>query len=208
MKSNACILCLFTGFLLVSNVLFSDVATSHLEKQIKVLEYRLSGQDQELAFVKERLKSFETVVEAQEQEVSRLLTQAKDSIKKASSRGSEQASAQASAIEKLVLDLKAFKKQTNDLAQIVSELQKQSKEKDEVIANQATAIKELENALRLLASAMQSKTDASHTKAYEVKSGDTLDKIAKEHRTTVSAIKLENAMQKDKIFPGQKLQIP
>ena len=43
---------------------------------------------------------------------------------------------------------------------------------------------------------------------YVVKSGDTLDKISREHHTTVSALKKLNNLATDKIKVGQKLNLP
>ena len=42
---------------------------------------------------------------------------------------------------------------------------------------------------------------------YIVKSGDTLEKIAKLHGTSIQAVRTANKMKKDMIFPGQKLQL-
>lgn len=42
---------------------------------------------------------------------------------------------------------------------------------------------------------------------YEIKSGDTLSKIAKEFKTTVELIKKSNHLADDKILPGRKLKL-
>ena len=199
---------ILTLFLALTCMLYSDVKPNSLDRQVKTLEYKFANQEQELAFVKEGLASLQTIIEAEQQDVSRLVTQAKESIKKTVSSSDTQLQAIEKNIEKLASDLKAFKKQANDIAQTIVEIQKHTKEKDETIAMQASSIKELENAMRLLASAMQTKSESTSSKVYEVKNGDTLDKIAKECHITTSAIKQENNMQSDKIYPGQKLQIP
>jgi LysM repeat protein len=46
------------------------------------------------------------------------------------------------------------------------------------------------------------------TVVYEVKPGDSLYAIAKEHKTTVKAIREVNDLSTSKIRPGQKLTIP
>ncbi|SVA61471.1 uncharacterized protein METZ01_LOCUS114325 [marine metagenome] len=46
------------------------------------------------------------------------------------------------------------------------------------------------------------------TVVYEVKAGDSLYAIAKEHKTTVKAIRDANSLTNSKIQPGQKLTIP
>ncbi len=42
---------------------------------------------------------------------------------------------------------------------------------------------------------------------YEIKPGDTLNKIAKEFRTTVELIKKSNTLADDKILPGRKIKV-
>ena len=49
---------------------------------------------------------------------------------------------------------------------------------------------------------------ASGEHVYNVKSGDTLIKIASEHHTSVKAIRAANSLKTDRITVGQKLKIP
>jgi LysM repeat protein len=44
-------------------------------------------------------------------------------------------------------------------------------------------------------------------KIYVVKSGDSLDKIARLHGLTIQAVKTANKIKTDVIHPGQKLQL-
>ncbi len=46
------------------------------------------------------------------------------------------------------------------------------------------------------------------SQAYSVKSGDNLEKIAKQHGTTVKALRTANNLKTDRITVGQKLKIP
>jgi LysM repeat protein len=45
-------------------------------------------------------------------------------------------------------------------------------------------------------------------KTYKIKQGDSLDKIAKQHKTTVEKIKKLNGLQQDLIVVGQEIKIP
>jgi peptidoglycan endopeptidase LytE len=49
---------------------------------------------------------------------------------------------------------------------------------------------------------------ASAAGAYTVKAGDTLAKIAREHGTTVKALRAANSLKTDQLHPGQKLKLP
>lgn len=46
------------------------------------------------------------------------------------------------------------------------------------------------------------------SKSYKIRSGDTLEKIAKEHKTTIDKIKKLNHLEQDLIVVGQELKIP
>jgi LysM repeat protein len=48
----------------------------------------------------------------------------------------------------------------------------------------------------------------AHSAVYVVKSGDNLTKIARNHGTTISAIRAANALKTDRIVVGQKLKLP
>lgn len=70
----------------------------------------------------------------------------------------------------------------------------------------------LDEALRLkstlanLSKAVGQKEESS--RSYRVKSGDSLEKIARNHHTSVQAIKTLNNLSSDKIVVGQELQLP
>jgi LysM repeat protein len=53
-----------------------------------------------------------------------------------------------------------------------------------------------------------SKTNVSGVTTYTVKSGDTLNKIAKAHGTTIKAIQAANGMKTTQLQVGKKLKIP
>ncbi|MDE6859652.1 MAG: transglycosylase SLT domain-containing protein [Duncaniella sp.] len=76
-------------------------------------------------------------------------------------------------------------------------------------ATKATVAKKTETAKPAATTAKKATTTASPT-IYKVKSGDTLDKIARKHGTTVAAIQAANGMSKNntRINIGQKLKIP
>jgi len=65
-------------------------------------------------------------------------------------------------------------------------------------------IGKLKSNIENLAKALQ----ASDLKIYKVRSGDSLEKIAKSNKTTVEKIKKLNGMEQDLIGVGQELKIP
>ena len=199
--------------LLTSSLLGAQTPPCSLDKQaasqIRSLQYKQENQDAELSYIKEKLAGFETVLETTHQEVSRLVAQARETVKNANGPMTAKVDVVEKNIEKLVKDLKTFKKQANDLTSALADTEKKLHKMDEITSLQAQQIKDLEQAMRLLASAVQTKSSTSESSGiYQVRPGDTLDKIAKELKTSAAKIKAENNLQKDTIYPGQKLQIP
>lgn len=71
--------------------------------------------------------------------------------------------------------------------------------------NRLQNVSELKNTLATLLKKMHS--SATKKQSYRVKSGDSLEKIAKLHHISVETIKTNNKLTSDTIFIGQELQI-
>ncbi len=200
--------------LLLVGSLFAEAPTTSIQslnRSVQNMSYNISNQDKELAYLKQKIQNQESTLDSMHNEVSSLIKAAKESQKSTGAEVSTKLKGMEKNIDKLVSDLKQFKKHANETSSSFKEIQKTLAEQQEITSLQARQIKELETALRHIATALQTKASDSIIDSngmYHVKSGDTLDKIAKAHGTTIDAIKKENNLSKDIIYPGQKLQIP
>src|SRR5262249_11938105 len=148
---------------------------------------------------KQKIQNQESVLDSMHSEVSLLLKATKEAHQTASGQVDKRLKTMEKNLDKLVSDLKQFKKHANDSSSSLSQIQKKLAEQEEIGALQAQQIKDLESALRHLASALQSKTTKDtplQAREYCVKSGDTLEKIAKDHGSTIQLIKKENNLEK------------
>lgn len=179
-----------------------------LDRAVQTMSHKVTTIDQELATLKSRFENQDRVLDSIHKEVTLLIKATKDSQATALSSSDNRQKALEKNLEKLVSDLKQFKKHANESSTTISQLQKSLQKQDELIQLQAQQIKDLESAMRHLASAMQPSKAAEQATAYRVKAGDTLEKIAKEHGTSVEALKAKNNLRSNTIFTGQKLQIP
>lgn len=102
--------------------------------------------------------------------------------------------------------------QGNEMANSLKHSHGKGKELEQALAQQGKNIKNLEGALNSLLALEQHRVDsrssAESASLYTVQPGDTLEKIAKRHRVTVSALKRVNRLDRDLIVIGQKLRIP
>lgn len=200
------------SFLVAGSLLAEVPANSmqSLQRSLQNMNYSINNQDQELSLLKQKIQNQESVVDSMHTEVSALIKAAKESQKSTGAQVDTRLKSMEKNIDKLVADLKQFKKHANETSSSFTEMQKKFAEQQEISSLQAQQIKDLESALRHIASALQTKSTPESTQSgqYRVKPGDTLEKIAKEHHTTIDAIRRENSLSKDIIYPGQKLQIP
>lgn len=196
-----------TAYFAVGGLLYAEPPT--LQRSLQNLSHAVNNQDQEIALLKQKIQNQESVLDSMHAEVTTLIKAAKESQKSTGQEVSSRLKSMEKNIDKLVSDLKQFKKHANETSTSLSDLQKKLAEQQEISNLQAQQIKDLESALRHITSALQAKVAPTQQAGeYRVKAGDSLEKIAKDHGTTIEAIKRENNLAKDLIYPGQKLHIP
>lgn len=106
-------------------------------------------------------------------------------------------------LEKLTADLRAV---TTHLNQTVSQLE--TLENNLVhYDDKFSELSKLKGTLTSISKAMQPPQPVLDGKTYRVKAGDSLEKIARLHRTTVQALRKLNQLSSDKIVVGQQLQV-
>ena len=111
---------------------------------------------------------------------------------------------QLSVLEKKIFQIeKTQEKIVSDLRTLNTTSQQALQKAHEVDQNLEEVTK-LKTTLNSLSKAMQ----PSSPKKYKVRQGETLEKIARDYHTTVSALKKHNHLQHDRIFIGQELEIP
>lgn len=186
-----------------------SASSQSVQRTLQNMSYSINNQDQEIAHLKQKIANQEAVLDSMHTEVTSLIKAAKDSQKSTSSQVDTRLKSMEKNIDKLLADLKQFKKHANESSTSLSQIQKKLSEQEEISSLQAQQIKDLEAALRSLAGALQTKSqDKPKSGEYRVKAGDTLEKIAKDSGTSIESIKKENNLTKDTIYPGQKLHIP
>lgn len=107
----------------------------------------------------------------------------------------------------LVGDIQKIRLHANDLSDVVDKSHKKIESLEKTVARQEKNIANMQTALKSLLEALDVK-DPSTTDTYKVKSGDSLEKIAKKHSTSIKKLKELNDLKGDRIRIGQKLKIP
>lgn len=170
----------------------------------------------ELADVKHDLKSTQVELNLLDERVKKQTSSLSSSVKPSSEASA--GNAQVASLERRIADLEKLIERTNtDLRNLSShtnqalaklntleqEVSSHEKRLDEVV--------KLKSTLTSISHAIgQSPSSApiSSNKTYKVKAGDSLEKIARNHQTSIASLKNLNNLKNDKIVVGQELRIP
>ena len=183
------------------------------------LQHQIHNLETEISCLKQKIENQEATVESQRAEISALIKATKELNAKSHDTQDAKLTKLEKSIEKLVADMQQFKTHANATTDTVAQIQKTLREQEEESRFKSERLQELEAACKSLAKALQNKisqakdaigtlVDDKVSNVYRVRSGDTLDKIAKENRTSARAIREENGLSSDKITVGQNLKIP
>ncbi len=181
---------------------------SAADSATNALSHRLHACETEVEMLKNSISTQEQAREALEKEVSSLLRATRESLADARAGSSSRQKTFDATLERLSQDLKQLKTHSNELSQTVNDLAKTVNSLKETGRQQGQAIRELEHAMRSLTLALSGKPAADgKTVSYKVKSGDSLEKIARAHSMTIQELKDLNALQSATIHPGQELRV-
>jgi LysM repeat protein len=195
---------LILGIALISSPLLSEDPSSN------ALLHRVKNCEVEMEMLKNSISTQEQSREALEKEVSQLLKATRESLQETKEGTSFKQNQMDRALDKVVQDCKQLKTHSNELSKTVNELAQACQELKETTSRQGQAIKELEQAMRAITSAMGGKTSSKSsgkTASYTVKSGDSLEKIARAHGMTVTELKELNNLKQSTIRAGQELSV-
>lgn len=114
-------------------------------------------------------------------------------------------------LDNLVSDIKQMRNHANDLSETLAKTQTRVEELDSTVKAQSRNIQNLHSAIGTIMEAFDMKPPAGLSadpeETYKVKAGDSLEKIARKHKTSIKKIKDLNKLKNDMIRVGQKLKI-
>lgn len=180
-------------------------------QELHKLQYALENQESELRMFEERLNNQETTIAALRQQCADTKQSQRELFKGSSQVSDSKITSLESTNKSLLADLKQLKTHANDSAAVLAQYKQKIAELEKMVASQNENIDHLKAALKAITEAIDpsiKNSISSSEKQYRIKGGDTLEKIAKAHHTTIKALKEHNQIKNDKIIVGQVLQIP
>ncbi len=194
-----------------------EIQTSLSELRIQYNNHKIS-----LKCLEEKIQTQDSTVDSLRQEVLDVLQTNKEIAKSQQQSYGTKFSKFEKDMEKIVGDLKVMKAHVNESSTALHQYQQKFIDLEKSHLQLQQHLSHLENAVRMLMELIGQKDglaaikppEISHKKpegkSYKVKAGDSLEKIAKEHGTTIQILKEINQFPKDKdtIRIGQQLLIP
>lgn len=174
------------------------------------LKLQISNQESELKTFEQKLENIDTILDHLRDQLRENAAQHKDLVKGTATTSDAKISQLESKTSSLTADLKQLHQHANETASTLANFKQKISELDQRLNNQSKNIENLQAGLQSILEALQIKTDTPQTtgRTYKVKSGDSLEKIAKMHNTTIAGIRELNGMANDKIIVGKTLKIP
>lgn len=163
------------------------------QMELHILEGKITTQENSLA----QLKSHS--VEQQQIRLDQVIADITH-IEKIAARQSKK-------FEEILLDIQKLSMHANETTHALTQYKDKIAQAERAISNQNKRLEEislLKQSLKELAHLALSTSDDLYT----VKSGDTLEKIARYFNTSTHDIKTKNRLKDDRIFIGQELVIP
>jgi LysM repeat protein len=192
-----------------------DQATSNRETKdsVDMLRHQLNNQEAEIRTFEQKLESLDAILDTLRDQLKESSQNHKEMVKGSSSTLEGKIATLETTAKTLTQDLKQLHSHANESSQALAAFKDKLQEIEKRQTAQNKNIDNLQSAVQSILEALQIKSDPAPTqsaggKTYKIKNGDTLEKIAKAHNTTIQALKEINGMNSDKIVVGKTLKIP
>ena len=204
----------------------TPIQIKEMRGTIDDLRHRLNNHEAEIRMYDEKLDNLETIIESVRDQLNDTSKAHKEQLKGNSTTLESKITALESTTKGLSNDMRQFKTYANETSTALAEFKTKIEELGKSIDHQNQNIEHLQAAMRSLMQALngdqpsatkspatpsgQCETIPAATSSitYRIKAGDSLEKIARSHQTTIQAIKELNGLTSDRIVVGKVLLIP
>ncbi len=180
---------------------------------VDMLRHQLNNQEAEIRTFEQKLESLDSILDSLRDQLRESSQNHKEMVKGSSSSLEGKIATLETTAKTLTQDLKQLHSHATESSQALTAFKDKLQELEKRQIAQNKNIDNLQSAVQSILEALQIKSDpapvqATTGRSYKVKNGDTLEKIAKAHNTTIQALKSINGMNSDKIVVGKTLKIP
>lgn len=199
----------------------SAAAIKEVRNSVESMKHAIRNQETEIRTFEEKLESLDSIIESIRDELSNTSMSHKEQLKGSTGAFESKLTSVETSIKGILADLKQFQAYTAESSAALLLYQKKITDLEKSVTLQNQNMDDMQAAIKSLTEVLQIKhsvpsklsTNSSLSTAtaegvYTVKDGDSLDKIARAHQTTIKALKELNNLTTDRIVVGKQLKIP
>ena len=198
-----------------------------LRNNVSDLQHEMRNHESEITVFENKIASQESAFEHLRQQLSEEVQSQKDYVRASSINIDGKIETLDQSIKNLdnllrglTADLRLLKTQANDSVAVLAQYKEKIGELENLVQTQSQHMQNLQSAMQSMMEVWQAKeaakaiaskpleSDSSGARTYKVQPGDSLGKIAIEHKVTLQALKDANQLANDRIIVGQTLKIP
>lgn len=197
------------------------MAMREMRDSLDTMRHEVDNHETEIRMFDERVNNQEATLVSLRQQLQDA-NQANKELIKGNANSLEAKIASLESVNKsLMADMTQFKAHANESSNAleqykkkISELEKTLTELEKILEKQNQNLDNVKSAMASMMDAMQVKEvvtslpQSDGEKIYKIKAGDSLEKIARAHNTTVKVLKELNNLSSDRIVVGQTLHLP
>lgn len=188
-------------------------AARESKDSIDQLRLQIRNQESEIRTFEQKLESLDSVLDSLRDQLRESTQSQKEMVKGNASTVDGKLSTLEMTTKTLTQDLKQLHSHATESSQTLAGFKDKLQEIEKRLNAQNRNIENLQSAVQSVLEALQIKSDpapqqSATGRTYKVKNGDTLEKIAKAHNTSIQALKAVNNMNSDKIVVGKTIKIP
>lgn len=198
------------------------VALREMRDSIEDVRHGVNNHEMEIRVIDEKMKSFDLIIDSVRDQLSDSTRVHKEQLKGSAAGLESRINFLEDTSKGLLADLRLFKVHSNETTAALTQYKQKIGDLEKIIDQQNHNIEHLQAAMRSLMEALQGKpvsevvtsspiasaTRNPSDRSYKIKAGDSLEKIARAHQTTIQAIKEANGLTTDRIVVGRILFIP
>jgi LysM repeat protein len=167
------------------------------------LQHELENHELEIRMFEERLNAQETILDSLRQQFLDSTLSQQEMVKGNAISIEKRVGSVETGVSGIGEDLRELQTHANDTSKVLAQYKQRISELEKQIGSMQNAVETLLTALQI-----DDVNSKDSSQVYEVKSGDKLEKIARNYKTSVKKIKELNSLTDDRIKVGQKLKIP
>lgn len=178
-----------------------------MRSQFYTIQHQIRNQQVEIKIQEEKLGTVDATIDTVVRDLNDLKKKQNDKLAASAQEIEAKIGSMELTLTSVIGDLKTLKSHNAELTAVLTQIKNRCTTTEKVVETQNRNIEVLQTALGSLIDSLQNKNVSRPVSGYSVKSGDSLEKIARANKMTIEELKELNHLTTTKIIIGQKLLV-